>query len=222
MRYLKMFGLAALAAMAVSAVAATAASASFQAAEAPGELHGRQTVKHVFKVEGNAVECSTAKFNGPFENTSEETVRVGATYEGCKAFGFINFIVNMNGCEYEFNQPTETGENQFEGTTSLVCPEGKEVVMTAGTCEAKVPGYQTETEHVNQELSKVLYHNTETEEVGTVEVVAELSGIRVNKTKDGFLCPFNGKGWTESGTYTGTTLMEGQNGGGTQVNVWVE
>ena len=222
MRYLKMLSLAALAAMAVSALTASAASANFRAAEAGGKIHGKQTVKHVFKVEGDAVECKAAEFEGPIQATSQETVLVSATYKECIAFGFPSATVNMNGCEYEFNQPTETGENQFEGTTSLVCPEGKEVVMTAGTCEAKVPGYQTETEHVNQELSKVLYHNKKATEPWKVEVVAELSGIRVLKAKDGFLCQFNGTGWTETGTYTGTTLMEGQNSGGTQINIWVE
>ena len=164
MKLIKMLGLAAMVAMAVSAVAATAASASYRAEipseeELPGKFHGKQTKEynHVFKVEGNAVECKVASFEGPIEAASQNTVRVGATYKECKAFGF-NATVTMNGCEYEFNEPTETSENQFEATANLVCPVvgnvRQEVVIVGGTCEAKVPGYQTATDMLTSSAQK--------------------------------------------------------------------
>jgi hypothetical protein len=224
MKYVKMLALAAVAAMAISAVAASAAFANKYHDPIPsGNIHGEQLAgnKHVFKVDGQAVECSVATFQGTFETEIQQTERVLPTYENCVAFGFVGATVSMNGCEYEFLEPTEIAANEYEGVANLVCPAGKEAVIVAGTCETKIPD-EKEEKAINQNLKKLTSHNRGEGTGRWVEVISNLSSITVNKTKDGFLCPLSGTGWVSNGTYTGGSKAWASNSAEEPVGFWIE
>lgn len=196
---LKVLGLALVAVFAMSAVAASAASANQFMSEGGGSttVTATQVGEHVFTVDGASVTCEVATFSSVGEVASPATsVKVSPNYEECTAFTFFTAKIQTEGCYYNLHVGA-TGGIEYTGSLDLECEEGHEIVIAAGTCEAKVAG--------GQEFSGIGYANAEG---GKVTIAAEVAGIAVNKTKDGFLCPFSGKGAAE-GTYEGTTLAAG-------------
>lgn len=195
---LKVLGLALVAVFAMSAVAASAASANQFMSEGNVEtsISASQEGEHVFTVDGASVTCEVAEFNSTGPVASPATsVKVAPTYEECTAFTFFTAKIQTEGCYYNLHVGA-TGGIEYTGSLDLECEEGHEIVIAAGTCEAKVPGGQT--------FNGIGYANGS----GTVTIGANVSGIEVNKTKDGFLCPFSGKGAAE-GSYEGTTVASG-------------
>lgn len=201
MKFLKMLGLAIVAALALSAVVASAASASkFQSANYPAKITGSQVGEHVFTIESELkTKCKKATFEGSLSAASE-TLTITPTYSECTSFG-ISSTIKFNECTYVFHAGAELSANHFAGTTDVSCPAGKVITITTATCEVQV-GAQTG-------LGSLEYVN---EASGKVTVKANVTGIKYNKTKDGFLCPLNGTGTKEDGKYEGETLTEGNNG----------
>jgi hypothetical protein len=213
-RRMKTLGVIFIAIFALAAVAASAASAAKVETVGSGEvkLDGEQIEgKHVFTVEGNKVECTTALFSGSTSNGATK-VTVHPEYSGCSAFGFIEATVNTAGCNYELTAANEspTGSMKFAGTLVLNCGTGH-VSIIAGTCEAQV-GNQTVG-------SGLTFENTT---VSPMDVDLTVSSpVAANKTKDGFACPFSGTG-TTTATYTGHTTIKATQPALTQVNLtWV-
>src|SRR6187200_367988 len=99
----KAFGLAliAVAAMAISASAATAAS--FHSEVSSTTLSGGQLGEDVLTANAGSVTCSEVSYSGAQASTTSETATVTPSYSGCKAFGFINSLIDVNGCGFTFN-----------------------------------------------------------------------------------------------------------------------
>jgi len=205
MRLMKMLGIAMLAvlSMAVAASAASAAQFHIEGTTGPFTVKAHQVSEenHVFTIEGGlTTKCKTASFEGTQAGTSATTLQVHPVYGGCTAFG-LSATINTHSCNYEFLEPTGTGP--FTGKVNIVGCGTEPIQITAGTCEVTV-GNQGP-------LSQVTYENL-ARTPKEVLVKAEVSGIRYTKVKDGFLCPLNGTGTLEDGTYKGNTETEGFEG----------
>jgi len=196
-RNLKTLGLALVAVLAMSAVVASAASAQFTASSYPTTVTATSALGNDdFKTEAGSVECA-----GHFEGTSAEassTMTIKANYTGCKAFGFAEASVNMNGCDYVFHS---------NGEVDLECSGTNKVVITAAACEVQI-GSQTG-------LKSVTLNNGS----GDITAQANVGGIAYTVTKDGFLCPFNGTGAKTGATYTQNSAITVKSTGSSTVSV---
>lgn len=199
---------------AFSGAAASAASAAqFHAENAPATLTGGQKATHVFTTDAGTITCTTASFPGSATSTVLSTVRVAPSYSGCSYFGWVSAEVHMNGCEYEFTSPSGSGSS-FTGDVGIVCPEGKEILVTAsGTCTTRFAA----SPH-NSDLGRVTYTNLGSGTGRKVLVESNVSGIEYSQS--GFLCATeNGK---TNGTYTGSTEESAKNRKGGADGIWIE
>jgi hypothetical protein len=205
-RNLKVLGLALVAVLAMSAMVASAASASQYTGSAyPTTGTGSNTAgNETFTTPGGTVQCDS-HFEGTLAAASS-TLTVTPKYTNCVAFGFLNATVNMNGCDYLFHSGPAQGGGVYFHTVDIVCPAGKSIVITAGTCVADVGG-QTG-------LAKVKTTNLAG---GTVTVQPEVAGITLNVTTDGFGCPFSGTGHF-FGSYHGDVVLSRVGGGSISVS----
>jgi hypothetical protein len=190
-RKLKMLGMAFVAVLALAAVSASAASAaSYTASSYPTTGTGESAVGNdTFKTEGGVVECKS-HFEGTLATEAQESLTVKAKYSSCKAFGFLNATVEMNGCDYLFTAPTSTGGANWHAAVHVKCAPGP-ITITAGTCKVTIG-----------EHSPGGVVNITNNAGGDVSVKAAVTGIKYNVTQDGFGCPFLGTGERSDGTYT--------------------
>jgi hypothetical protein len=142
-----------------------------------------------FVTEGGSVECAS-HFQGTIA-ASSPTLTVTPTYTGCKAFGFLGMTIVMNGCDYSFKSPTGSGDNWSAGI-DIVCPAGKVIEITAGTCKITIGSQSTGG-------SAAITNNTA---AGDMLIKPNLTGIGYTVTQDGFGCPFAGTGAKTGATFT--------------------
>jgi hypothetical protein len=187
-RKFKTLGIAMVAVLALSAVVASAASAAnFTASKYPTAGTAESALGNDdFKTEAGSVECKAHFLTGSLSEPAA-SITVTPTYTGCKAFGFLNATVNMNGCDYTF---------YTTGVVDVKCPAGKSIIITASTCETTVPA-QTG-------LSTVDLKNNGT----GISAQATVTGIKYNVTKDGIGCPFGGTGEKTGATYTQNAAVQ--------------
>jgi opacity protein-like surface antigen len=130
LRILKVLAVLAVAACAMTAVASASAVERFHSEGGPTTLTGSQVGTDVFTTDGGTVECEEAKYTGTQANATATTITVAPTYSNCSALsGFASATIDMNGCEFKFNEPSA----KLEGTTDIVCPAGKEITVTASS-----------------------------------------------------------------------------------------
>jgi hypothetical protein len=205
-------GAALAAALALSAVIASAASAAeFKAAKSPVNLFAGQDTTHSFLVDGSAVTCEAATFEASGVKAPAKTVAITPDYKGCSSFGFINSKIEMNGCQFEFLQPT----SGLVGNVRVSCPTKETRIrifasVLGSTCEVLIG------ESGNTNLEKLSYKNEATSP-STVKVNAAITGITAEKTKDTGLCPLKGPGTVKTGEYSGISTFEGVGGVGVSV-----
>jgi hypothetical protein len=213
-RNLKALGLALVAVFAMSAMVASSASATthFFTSEGnvPVDLTGEQSSPHKFVVAGQAVECTTAKFDGTVAPGAAgiSTVTISPTYSSCK-YGAKTVHVTMEGCDYKF-----TGITDAAGwaPVHIVCPVGKTIVLHfteldgAGTeCHLKIAA-QTPTQGVK-------FTNEGAGSTRGVKVVAEAKGIKSSVVATGSpdtICTTLPVG---NSTYTGPVPIKGYKDG---------
>jgi hypothetical protein len=199
-RNAKVLGLALVAVLAMAAVVASSASAAeFTAASYPVTLSGTQSTAHKFTVGGSTVTCTTATFSGSASGPSP-TQTMTPVYTGCTAFGFIGATVTGfphtgGNCDYDFSA---------NGETALTCASG-DVTIDAGPCTATV------TAPKNTNLKSNTFTNN-TPAAGQVTVDTNVTNVHAEITKSEFGCPV-AKGTYANSTYTGTTVVKGENGG---------
>jgi hypothetical protein len=203
----KVVGLALALALAVMAVSAAAASAAeFNAGQSPAKVNAVNEGNHVFEAGiVGSISCKKATFTGEeFKVVPTTEVTVTPAYSECTFLG-VPTVVNTNGCDYTFTQPTGTGP--YTGQVDISCPTGKTIEFEATGCRIRV-GSQTG-------LGTVTYTNQIN---GTVKVAASVTGITY--TSEG-LC--NGLPGTHSdGVYKGTAIASGENEEGETISVNVQ
>jgi hypothetical protein len=187
-----------------TALAAPIASATeIGADEYAATLNGQQTVATEFDIEGNDATCESASLSGTLSEPAE-AVSLTPSYSGCSAFGFVAATINPSGCSFVLHAGSEIEEDRFAGTADVSCETGKKITIVASTCEAQI-GSQSG-------LSKVEFTNHLASSPVAIAVAHSITGLKYNKTKDGFLCPFKGTGEV-TGAYTGTQLVKAAVGG---------
>jgi hypothetical protein len=203
-RNLKVLGLALVAVFAMSAVAASASSAAqFHSEGANTTFSGGQTTQHRFGTTTGTVICSTASFSGEAANATEESLTITPVYSGCEFEELFEVTVNTNGCKYTFHASSATN-----GTVDIKgCGTNKYIqVGSTLTCRVRVPEQNG--------ISAVMYTNEGSGANRKVLVTAEVTNLRYEES--GLFCANSGTSM-ENGTYTGSTLVSGNQGG-----VWVE
>jgi hypothetical protein len=197
---MKILGLV-FALFAIQAIAASAAQASqYTASSYPASAAGSNTSgSETFTTPGGTVQCNT-------NWTVHASFGVGsifgtAHWTSCKAFGFLNATVSLQGCSFQSNAGAAKGGGVYDNSVSVVCPAGKTITITAGTCLVDVPA-QTGLKNVK----------TTNLAGGTVTVQPNVTPITMNVTTDGFGCPLPGTGHT-TGTYHGDVVLSRVGGG---------
>jgi hypothetical protein len=203
-RKIRTLCLALVAVFAISAMTAAAAQAGkFMTEEnATAKVRGEQSGTSTFTVDGSEISCKSAKVESPSAiSFPAESITLHGTYSECTAFGFVEATVNTTGCNYIAKAGEKVGEGEFSGTVELSCEAGKKIIITAGTCEVTISGPQSFTTGVlgtfsrNPSIWHILTHLI-------------FGGVKVNRVKDGFLCPLKGTGET-TGEAKGTTTWWG-------------
>lgn len=131
----KSLGLVMFAMMAL-AIPASTASAEFHSEAAHTILSGSQPaeVNDVFTFNAGTVTCTSATYSGTSTTTTSSGIEVTPAYSGCTAFGFVNALVDINGCRYHFRWALPPWH--------LICPPGQSVTVTAFNCHVRI-GSQT-------------------------------------------------------------------------------
>jgi hypothetical protein len=207
-RTLRTLGVAFVAILALSAIAASSASATGKVtcvatsgSPYPCTLTGESAIGNdTFKTEGGTVECKAHFHANITEAVSSLTVT--PKYTNCRAFGFLEATVHMNGCDYLFTTPTNIGTDLWtsgstttEGTaTHLLCPTEKTIEITAATCRIEIHP-QTLHGHL------VINNKTTPAGDGGINVQATYEKITYTVVQDGFGCPFNGLGTKHDASY---------------------
>ncbi|HEU5253580.1 MAG TPA: hypothetical protein VFU16_09685 [Solirubrobacterales bacterium] len=204
--------LALVAVLAMSAMMASAASANYQSSSSPVDLSGSQNGKHAFKVDGQAVECNVANFARKALSTpASEVQNIVANYANCTAFGFANASVTMGTCTYNFD--TVNGIWNFNANIDIACTSNANDNEGVNTGDARifssVFGSECEVHVESQNNKSELTFLNNTPVSGDVRVVAAVTGLTAQISKDNGVCPLAGTGVTNTATYNGNTDVTG-------------
>ncbi len=220
-RKLKALGLALVALCAFAAVSATGASANSKFTSESGhtELKGSQIGIDKFKTAAGTVECNEATYTGTSASTETTEQTINPTYSECKAFGFVNAVIDMNGCDYLFTIKTEGVPAVQKNSIHIVCPAEKVISVTAFNCEVTVPPQTIE--------NGVTYINSGTGGTGMdIETTVHATGLTYIQHSKSFPgCTTNGGtgGLSTSlyhdGTYDGTATLQGKTTAGAAVGI---
>lgn len=186
----------------------------FAAERYPATVVGSQekegTELHVINTEAGTIRCTNVTFGGSLSGAANP-LSLSPTYSGCGAFGFTEASVTTNGCSYAYWLDEEGGLGGYP--MDINCPAGKEIVVKTATCTMAIPPQsgRRASEYANLDSSPTGHSE--------IEITSKVANLTYTVTKDGFLCPFNGTGTRTTGTYTGKTLLQGQNGEGRPMNI---
>jgi hypothetical protein len=201
LRNLKTLGLAFVVVLAMIAMAASAASASQYTASAyPATATGSNTAgNETFTTPGGTVQCDS-HFQGTLAGASS-SLKITPKYTNCTAFGFLNATVHFIGCWLISYVGVNHGGGVYTHIFDIGCEPGAIIIITAGTCEVKIPAQTGLSSTQTTNLAG-----------GTLTVQPNLKNITMNVTKDGFGCPFPSTGHT-TGSYHGDVVLSRVGGG---------
>lgn len=168
-------------------------------ASASVSLTASQVGTDVLTTTAGTVKCSSIKYTGTVASTPISELSLTPAFSECTGFGFPATI-DANGCSYLLKVGAES-----TGTLAVVCPEGKELTVTAisaGTtkCTLHVP---------SQSLGTATFHNLGSGSTAEIEVTANLTGVKYSHTK-GSGVGACAEGSSTTGTWTGKTLITGE------------
>ena len=206
-RKLRALGLVLLGCMAVAGANAAGASAKYDSEVEKTWIHGTSTSNYTFTTNVGTVTCKktttvgvSVGVNVGVSTYTSQTGRAAPTYTECTAFGFPA-EVKVNGCQYELLEPTE-----FQASTKIVCPIGKQIEIVAF-------GFCTMTVGSQSPGGKITMTNEGTGSTRTVKGSDALTSMVYGGT-----C-----GSGNNGTYSGTGVLKGFSDEAMtkQVGVWV-
>jgi hypothetical protein len=220
-RNLKVLGLVLVALLAMTAVAVSAASADDLTSEAsPVTLTGKQSgAGDVFTTTAGTVKCKEVSYTAISVGTPTTTVDVAPNYplktaggeQNCAGFSLPAEIAT-NGCVYRLTIGAAT-----TGGFDIVCPVGQEMTATAkGGATTKC------TIHIPPQsiAAGVTFSNTGAGTTREVDIAANISGTLAYKhtAGTGLGACTSGSG---SGSYAGSAIVTGENGGGAHVGIFL-
>jgi hypothetical protein len=171
-----------------TATCSTALGAEFGAEKYPLPIAASSS-NHVMSVEGGlSVKCAKTTLSSELVEPSQMLV-LTPTYSECLGFG-LAATIKPEGCTYRLDANATD--------LDFVCPVGKSMVVNVGpgVCEVQI-GSQEGLQSVGLEASG-----------GSPLALTmnfNLAKIKYTILKDTFLCPLNGTGLRENGTYVGTS-----------------
>jgi hypothetical protein len=199
---LKALVLALLSVCAIGAVATSAASAQKGTSDGPvtlvGTITGAQNDNSVTAFGGIST-CNNPIGTGhKFNVTPHELIPSGSTtvtitphYGLCTALGFPSTI-DMNGCDYGIDPGGTVGPDEYAGSYTIICPEGKHVAWTlfssAANHTAGKPFCEITTTENPAGYPGLRVRDTTN---GTVDIVGTVEGIGAHKKSPtgSILCP---------------------------------
>jgi hypothetical protein len=188
----KKLGVSLVAVLALSlAITSLAAAAQFTASSYPASAIKEGSSEYgTVTTEGGSVECEHGSASATLSAASSTLTITEGAVSGCKAFGFSGATVTNGECSVLIHITGGSGDT-YTGSSDLLCPAGKAIVTTAGTCKM-------ETKPQNGSVTITLTNNTGE---GTVGVKLKTANVAYTVTQDGFLCPFSGTGNKTGGSY---------------------
>lgn len=127
----------------VAAVAAlspaTALAGEFHSEGAHSVISGSLVGESKWTFNAGTVTCQEATYSGTLSAATSTTTKVTPSYSGCKAFGFVNTTIDVNGCQYEFS-----GDN---ANMDIICPKSP-MTVTAFNCWVTIVTYYVFDEDV--------------------------------------------------------------------------
>ena len=193
-RKIKALGLALVAALALTAVMASTASANFTSTAAHTLLFGSQVGEHKFTAGTGigAISCKKATFTGTaLGNMSSQKVK--PAYSECKDSLGRTVHVNVGTTEYEFTSTAEKSlVHIINGPIVLTVTGSTHCTITITTQQAK---------------NKVTF----TQEGNKLKVTTATDNVHSHIAGGPFACGTSST-TSATGTYIGTTLMEGNSG----------
>jgi hypothetical protein len=199
--------LAFVAILAMSAFVASAAQAiTFSSSSYPQTVTAAGSgIGEKFETEGGSIECEESKYHGVLSEPSS-SLEMSPTYTGCTAFfGFASAFIHTNGCRFRWSGwEHDSATATYTARLSIVCPAGKVIEVTAGTCLVHIPAQSN--------LSILDLTNW----LGAFLLKPTVKGLTYNVTKDGWGCPFAGPGHRVGGGYRSSGYIF--SGGGVQIS----
>lgn len=195
---LKALALAFIAVSAMSAVGAVAAQAGeFTAEKYPATVTGTQSANHQFKFFGTTINCPEAAFHGKL-GAAQQSLTVGAEYNGCSTPNGSAVVVKMTSCDYVFHAGETLEEDVVDGSLDIHCDNAGDGIFfeeAANGCVVKLLPQNTLTtlKYTNHKLAK------------DFDVDIELGDMKYNQNAN---C-FGGAGMYFNGSYTGKSTMTG-------------
>jgi hypothetical protein len=230
-RNIKALGLTALAAMAMAAVFASAAHATpngvFKAGATPN-THTATVItasqeglasQNFFETDSGVTNCTNTgvTFSGSDADGTATELAATPTYHECLAAGTNPMTVDMNGCSYNFDQPTHVAEHKtWTGNVDVVCPGSNRIEITAfvfggtGHDGDSFLACNTTVLPANN-LGHVVYHNKPAGGVTPKDYLTldvTVSGITYEE--HGFGCA-NDTELTHNGVYKSTVIVKADN-----------
>jgi hypothetical protein len=187
--------------VALLAVTAAPASASFHSETAHTVWSGTQVAEDVVTFNAGTWKCKEKSFSGTTSAATSSTLNLTPSVSECTAFGFVNAAHDINGCEFQYHDTK---------TMSLVCPEGKSLVITAFNCWI--------TLSPQSGLTGVTYTNVGSGKSRDITISQSTSGIKYTQTSKSF--PGCTNGTFSNGTIAGEYTLRGFNTESSQVGVW--
>jgi hypothetical protein len=175
--------------------------------------------EHEFTFDGGVLHCGTAEFEGSVGGGPTGFYEPKAKYSECK-FAGLPATVNMNGCFYSLLQDNNTGNGEYDVTTQIVCPLGKEITITSS-----MAGITRCTIHIPpQALGTGVSLANDEDVLGTLDfdAVFDLVKIKYSQTAGSGIGKCTTADATANGTYEGFATFLGFNELGLSVNIWLE
>jgi len=199
-----------LMAVLLSAVVASSAQAAdeFTVGSYPSTIRGSQeglTSSNYFEVTGNKDHCERVEYQATLSGPSKE-LTVTPHIAGCLATGFeLSLTPTLNGCAFTFKATGTSGANVI-GTTSVVCPAGKQIELHLGSlCTIDIPA--------QSDLAGLTFVN---KGGSTVTVSINLTQLTFIETKPSIFCPFTNGADTLGSWVSSVTLNCYEDPGGTE------
>jgi hypothetical protein len=190
--------------IAAAILPAAALGAEFHSEVSHTTYSGTQIGETVLTVNAGTLTCAEVTTSSTATAATSTTLNSGtATFNECRAFGFVSATADLNGCEFEASADT----NQVN-IVNCVSP----AVFTAFNCWVTL-GNQSG-------LGSTTYTNAGT---GTGRYLighANLSGVKYTQDSKSF--PGCTNGTFENGTLVGEGTLKGANTLGEQVGIWKE
>jgi hypothetical protein len=219
MNHVKVVALIAALALSVTALigvsSASAALTAFHGESAEttldGELVNGAESPAVFETKAGTINCETGSAMATMTGTSATQIETslpggtasGISYSNCTFLGFINVVVNMGNCQYNFH---------INGEVDITPSGCGPIKFEAAGCVVSVPS-QTG-------LTSVGYETMGTKKERDVTIIPNITNIKYSTSKK---C-LNGEAEGLSGGkyHGGTFTVKGTHPAGTSVPVWVE